>query len=203
MDPGMFVGMIIRPPKNTYQDPYMDKTVTTQIGKNLYKSEGFKIVNTKGEQMSAVFSEPADEADRSSMDMPCVIYLHGNAGNLMEGMSYARQLLPLGINLCCFDCSGCGNSEGEYVTLGHKEKDDLKAVIEYLYENKRVSSIGLWGRSMGAATSIFYLQENPGTISCMVLDSGFSTLVSLVNGMAGQMGIPPEFVQMLTPMLDQ
>ena len=88
------------------------------------------------------------------------------------------------------------------MTLGHKEKDDLAAVIEYLYEHKRVSTIGLWGRSMGAATSILYLKENPGTVNCMVLDSGFSHLVELINGMAGTMGIPPEFVQMLLPMIE-
>ena len=75
-----------------------------------------------------------------------------------------------------------------------KEKDDLKAVIEYLYENKKVSSIGLWGRSMGAATSVFYESENPGTVNCMVLDSGFANLGKVVDSMAGQFGIPPEFV---------
>lgn len=152
--------------------------------------------------LSAVFTEPANDADRSGDTMPCVIYMHGNAGNKMEGMYYAQSLLPHGINLCCFDFSGCGNSEGQFVTLGHKEKDDLKSVIEYLYEHKRVSVIGLWGRSMGAATSIFFLKENPGTVNCMVLDSGFSQLTTLIGGMAGQMGIPPEFVEMLTPMLD-
>lgn len=202
MDPSMFVGMIIRPPKNEYQDPYMDKTVNMTAGGKQFKSEGFQVANYKGEMLSAVFTEPANDADRSGDTMPCVIYMHGNAGNKMEGMHYANQLLPLGINLCCFDFSGCGNSEGDYVTLGFKEKDDLKSIIEFLYEHKRVSVIGLWGRSMGAATSLFYVKENPGTVNCLVLDSGFSQLTTLIGGMASQMGIPPEFVQMLSPMLD-
>jgi len=47
---------------------------------------------------------------------------------------------------------------------------------------------------MGAATSLFYLKENPGTVNCMVLDSGYSKLTQLISGMAGQMGIPPDFV---------
>jgi alpha/beta superfamily hydrolase len=105
-----------------------------------------------------------------------------------------NEIVSKGINLCTFDFSGCGNSQGDWVTLGHKEKDDLKAVIEYLYENKRVSSIGLWGRSMGAATSVFYESENPGTVNGMVLDSGFANLGKVVDSMAGQFGIPPEFV---------
>ena len=75
-------------------------------------------------------------------------------------------------------------------------------MIEYVYENKRVSTIGLWGRSMGAATSLFYESENPGTVNCMALDSGFSQLTELINGMALTMGIPPDFVAMVTPMID-
>jgi dipeptidyl aminopeptidase/acylaminoacyl peptidase len=174
MDPNMFVGMIVRPPRNSYPDPYMDKTKNIALQGKQYKVEGFKVANFNGEMLSAVFIEPADDKDRSGDLMPCVIYMHGNAGNKMEGMSYAEKLLPLGINLCCFDFSGCGNSEGDYVTLGFKEKHDLKSVIEYIYEHKRVSLIGLWGRSMGAVTSIFYEAENPGTVNCMALDSGFS-----------------------------
>jgi len=57
--------------------------------------------------------------------MPCVIYMHGNAGNKMEGLEYWKILAEQGINLCTFDFSGCGNSEGDWVTLGHKEKFDL------------------------------------------------------------------------------
>ena len=175
------------------------------VGGKTYKAESFNVNNAKGESLSALFIEPMNEEDRpgGAMTMPCVVYMHGNAGNKMEGVNYAEKLLPLGINLCCFDFSGCGNSQGQWVTLGHKEKDDLQAMIEYLYEHKRVSTIGLWGRSMGAATSLFYESENPGTVNCMALDSGFSQLTDLISGMAGQMGIPPEFVTMLTPMIDQ
>lgn len=56
---------------------------------------------------------------------------------------------------------------------------------------------------MGAVTSILFMadEENAGTFNCAVLDSGFCSLDYLMNSMAGQMGIPPEFVQMLTPMI--
>lgn len=38
-------------------------------------------------------------------------------------------------------------------------------------------------------------------MNCAVLDSAFSSLDKVMNTMAGQMGIPPEFVQMLMPMI--
>jgi pimeloyl-ACP methyl ester carboxylesterase len=200
MDPSMFINMICRPPRSGYPEA-LGKTTTCVKEKN-YKHDQFKIKNPKGEDLCVSFVEPAYDDERPAEEMPCIIYMHGNASNKQEGLQYINEIVPLGINLCCFDFSGCGNSQGDWVTLGHKERDDLKAVIEYLYENKKVSSIGLWGRSMGAATSVFYESENPGTVNCMVLDSGFATLTKVVDSMAGQFGIPPEFVQMLLPQID-
>ena len=75
----------------------------------------------------------------------------------------------------------------------------MKSVIEYIYENKRVSCVGLWGRSMGAVASIFYMAENPGTVNCAVLDSGYAQLADVVSSLGTKMGIPPEFVAMLLP----
>ena len=43
-----------------------------------------------------------------------------------------------GAMLLSFDFSGSGMSDGEYVSLGAFEKDDLKAVIEYLREEGQV-----------------------------------------------------------------
>lgn len=33
------------------------------------------------------------------------------------------------MNVFCFDFAGCGKSEGEFVTLGVKEAEDLKVVV--------------------------------------------------------------------------
>ena len=41
---------------------------------------------------------------------------------------------------------------------------------------KKISSIGLWGKSMGAVTAILYIAENPDVVNCAVLDSGFTSL---------------------------
>uniref|UniRef100_A0A7S3FU90 AB hydrolase-1 domain-containing protein n=1 Tax=Strombidium rassoulzadegani TaxID=1082188 RepID=A0A7S3FU90_9SPIT len=203
MDPSMLTNMIIRPPKADYPEPNMGKAIETDYNGKKFKVDNFQVANFKGELLSCSFVEPANDADRSGETMPCVIYMHGNAGNKTEGLSYAAEITGRGLNLCCFDFSGCGNSEGDWVTLGHKEKDDLKSVIEYIYENKRVSTIGLWGRSMGGVTSLLYASENPGTINCAVLDSAFSTLDYVIITMAGNMGLPPDLVEMFKPMIDQ
>ena len=101
--------------------------------------------------------------------------MHGNAGNKHEGLSYAPVLLPLGFDLFTFDFSGCGNSDGQWVTLGWKEKDDLKAVLKHLKELGKTSKVALWGRSMGGSTALMYDKEqSPLPVSCLVVDSAFS-----------------------------
>lgn len=123
--------------------------------------------------------------------MPCIIYMHGNAGNKLEAEGYVPMLLRNGITLFAFDFSGCGNSEGEWVTLGWKEKDDLKAVITYLKTLPSVGKIGLWGRSMGASTAIMYMAEHNEEVSVAILDSCYSSFGVIVNHLAAnQFGIP-------------
>lgn len=55
------------------------------------------------------------------------------------------------------------------------ERDDLAIIVEYLRANRKVSTIGLWGRSMGAATALLHGDRDP-SIAGMVLDSPFASL---------------------------
>ncbi|CAD7925293.1 unnamed protein product [Amoebophrya sp. A25] len=87
---------------------------------------------------------------------PCVIYLHGNSSCRLEAKEIWDYCLPLGFSLFCFDFAGSGNSDGDHVSLGFFEKDDLHTVIRYLQACAHVGPILLWGRSMGAVTAVKY-----------------------------------------------
>ena len=63
------------------------------------------------------------------------------------------------MSVCLFDFHGNGQSNGKYVTFGWTETLDLDAILTMLIGKMKVKSIILWGRSMGAATSILYLSE--------------------------------------------
>ena len=69
-------------------------------------------------------------------------------------------------------------SEGDYVSLGFFEMKDLESVIKYIRESEKASTIGLWGRSMGAVTALMYGDSDP-TIAGMILDSPFKSLHAL------------------------
>jgi len=100
-------------------------------------------------------------------------------------------LLPMDISVVAFDFSGSGNSEGEYVSLGYFEQQDLTTLVEHLRVTDSTTRIGLWGRSMGAATSLMFGATDP-SIACMVLDSPFSSLRVLSTELAekAQFNIP-------------
>jgi len=104
-----------------------------------------------------------------------------------------HYLLPQNITLLCFDFAGCGMSEGEYISLGWFERDDVALIVEHLRNKRRVSTIALHGRSMGAATALLHADRDPG-IAGIVLDSPFSDLPDLVNELAYKFTKLPAFL---------
>ena len=84
-----------------------------------------------------------------------MIYCHCNAGNRMESLDILPYLVDKKISLVTFDFRGTGNSDGDFITLGEREKEDIEVVVDYLSKHK-VKNIFLWGRSMGGASVIKY-----------------------------------------------
>jgi pimeloyl-ACP methyl ester carboxylesterase len=71
-------------------------------------------------------------------------------------VKFAEMVLAHRVAFACFDFSGSGLSEGEYVSLGYYESDDVEAVVSHLRRSKGFTEIALWGRSMGAVTALLY-----------------------------------------------
>jgi pimeloyl-ACP methyl ester carboxylesterase len=138
------------------------------------------------------FWEPYDE-EREYVRLPCVVYLHGNSSSRCEALAEIKYLLPLNITVFAFDFSGCGKSQGEYISLGWYEREDVESVIEYLRKTNKVSTIGLWGRSMGAVTAIMYGDRDP-SIAGMVLDSAFASLKELIEELVKERVNLPNFI---------
>ena len=106
-----------------------------------------------------------------------IIYCHGNGGNKIDIIEIFEYLL-WEFNLCSFDFSGAGYSEGDYVTLGFFEKYDIKAVVDFLRKEFGIKNIILYGRSMGAVSCLRYSVMD-SNIKASVLDSPFSNFPRL------------------------
>ncbi|XP_031098083.1 uncharacterized protein LOC116002163 isoform X1 [Ipomoea triloba] len=176
------VNNIIRPPRAEYdpKDDLLDEEFMLK-GK-WYQRKDLELKNIRGDVLKCSHYMPIISPEGKAL--PCVIYCHGNSGSRADASEAAIILLPSNITVFALDFSGSGLSGGEHVTLGWNEKDDLKSVVEYLRRDGNISSIGLWGRSMGAVTSLLYGAQDP-SIAGIVLDSPFSNLVDLMMEVAG------------------
>ena len=183
---------IIRPGRDMYEQEELGP-FKFEINGKCYKRTDFELINNRGLKLICSFWEPFDE-EREKINLPCVIYLHGNSSSRCEAYAEVKYLLPKNICLFSFDFCGCGKSEGDYISLGYYEKEDVHCVIEYLLKSKKVSKIGLWGRSMGAVTAIMYTAEHPNNISALILDSGFYSLNILIHELVNSKINLPDFI---------
>mmetsp|Transcript_55280 Transcript_55280/g.131832 ORF Transcript_55280/g.131832 Transcript_55280/m.131832 type:complete len:534 (+) Transcript_55280:100-1701(+) len=168
--------MIIRPPRSQYAVSELGYQ-KFRFQDKAYCRQDEQVVNDKGLKLECSHYYPLDSktSGHPREKLPCVVYLHGNCSSRLEAVDSLRVLLPRGVSVFCLDLAGSGLSEGEYISLGYYEEQDLKVVIKHLKASGRVSSIGLWGRSMGAATSILRASQD-STLAACVLDSPFSSL---------------------------
>jgi len=174
--------LVIRPPRCTYD--------TTQLGPSEFMVRGvrgsrqdFRLRTSRGSQLACSHFSPVQATRGRCQQNPVVVYLHGNASCRLEAAGLVGQFLERHISLFCFDAAGCGLSEGEYVSLGWHERDDLATVIAHLRESPFCGPIGVWGRSMGAVTALLHAGRDP-SLGAMCLDSPFACLRQLMEELA-------------------
>jgi len=179
--------LVIRPPRKQYELTELGNQ-RFRFGNTNYMRKDVQVMNSRGLKLECSHFIPMEDSPTS---YPCVIYVHGNSSSRLEAAGPLRVLLPLGVTVFCFDSSGSGRSEGDYISLGHYEEKDLQAVIQYLKLTRSASRIAVWGRSTGAVASIMRAAEDPSVSAC-VLDSPFSSFRLVAEEMAGKglIGLP-------------
>ncbi|OMJ91620.1 hypothetical protein SteCoe_5766 [Stentor coeruleus] len=182
---------IIRPPRDSYSISDLGPAEFEIKGK-IYKRTDLQVKNHRNLTLECSFFEPADDY-RVAEKLPCVIYLHGNCSSRIEALPGVQCLLPDNITVFSFDMAGSGLSQGEYISLGWYERDDIDCVVEYLRNSGKVSCIGLWGRSMGAVTALLHIDRDP-SIAGAVLDSPFANLRQLAEELAKSYTKVPNFI---------
>ncbi|CAB9503983.1 Family with sequence similarity 108, member [Seminavis robusta] len=172
------VNAIIRPPRADYKMEALGPPAFNFCGKRFTRTD-FTLRTKRGYNLECSHWEPVERAtDR----IPVIIYMHGNSSARVEVIPQLSYLLSLGLAVFAFDFAGSGKSDGEYVSLGYYEREDLSCIVAHLRATNVVSTIALWGRSMGAATALMFGDRDP-SIACMILDSSFADLSQLAEEM--------------------
>lgn len=178
------VRAIIRPRRRNY-----DKN---DLPLFLEGSNGAKIVrhpiNFMNSRAQKIIGSIYIEASRDLMGgNPCLIYMHGNASSQLEGRFLVPNLCRYGVAVYCFDFAGCGQSEGDFISLGYFESIDVSLLISQLHSSFNMGPFVLWGRSMGAATALLVNSEH---IVGKVVDSAYCSIEEMCKCIGIQMGIP-------------
>ena len=183
--------LIIRPDKDTYKPKDLGNKVFTFKGKT-YIRKDYNLISSEGYLMKCSFIE-LDYSDRPKKIMPVILYLHGNSSSRLEGMGMLPEILKRDINLFVIDFPGCGQSEGEYISLGYHESHDVNIVVDFINKLPGVGNIGIWGRSMGAATTMIYAHKD-NRIKALVMDSPFADFNILAKDIVLQQIKLPNFL---------
>ncbi|MEQ8762901.1 MAG: alpha/beta fold hydrolase [Planctomycetota bacterium] len=122
---------------------------------------------------------------------PAIVYGHGNASNRLSVLDTADELLEQGFQVLAIDFAGCGDSDGDLITLGYHEWQDLSCALDWIEMRPEVDAqrLALFGRSMGASASLLCATRDE-RVRSLVLDSPFADLGQLCREQGRKMGLP-------------
>lgn len=97
-----------------------------------------------------------------SRNRAAVVVMHGFAENRAQMLFEARALARAGFGVLLFDSRGHGESGGDLVTWGDRERLDLKAGLDYVAARPDVdpTRLGVFGFSMGGTVALLVAEED-------------------------------------------
>ena len=133
-----------------------------------------------------------------------IVFVHGLGADRREGMRWFKAMHQAGFNILAFDLRNQGQSTQSFSTMGYFEKRDVIGALGYLQQQKQIQSIGIFGTSMGAATAIMAMVDDP-RIAAGVFEAGWANLEDLYRQIIEQhMGLPSApLLPLTTWMLEQ
>lgn len=125
-----------------------------------------------------------------------VVLFHGIRGSRLAMLERARLLYDAGYSVVMIDFQAHGESPGDTITIGHLEKHDVQATVEFAHQRYPGEPIGVIGVSLGGASSLL---ASPLQIDALVLESVYPNITNAVhNRVAAKLGplstIPAEIL---------
>jgi pimeloyl-ACP methyl ester carboxylesterase len=109
-----------------------------------------------------------------------VILLHGYRSNRLEMMPRALMFMKYGFGALVYDARACGESEGNHISFGYYEKNDLLAATDFL-KKTGIKHIGLDGFSQGGATIVLAGDSFPQEVKFAIIESTYPSLRSAID----------------------
>ncbi|MGD1997706.1 MAG: alpha/beta fold hydrolase [Candidatus Dependentiae bacterium] len=121
-----------------------------------------------------------------------ILFCHGFWRD-KESMVRFIDLFPH-YHLMLFDFRACGESEGDYTSIGCHEYQDVMSAMRFIKNHPVLGATRphiVFGASMGAAAAIKAASEQPDIADALILDSPYACLTEEVEHVFGKMsGLP-------------
>lgn len=150
--------------------------------------EAVTFSSADGLLLSGWFIFPAEKAGNGA----AIILCHGFGSMRTEMLPEAAILTGHGYSTLLFDFRGHGKSEGDMVTLGYDEVQDVQAAVTYLLTRPDLApnKIGLLGHSMGGATALRAAAQMP-EIRAVITEGAYASLAdTLAHDFTNLTGLP-------------
>ncbi len=155
---------------------------------NYYSAEQWTTTSTDNLQLSAIHYSPENPTGK------WVILVHGY-GKIGAAMnSFAESYLDQGMDVLIIDQRAAGDSEGDWLTMGVAEANDLAIWTQEIAKTNANAQITLHGVSMGAAT-VMLAAALPKTanVSGIIEDCGYGNIAdvfaALMYGYGSNFGV--------------
>jgi pimeloyl-ACP methyl ester carboxylesterase len=122
---------------------------------------------------------------------PATIALfHGYSAEKSSLLSTASLLHESGYSCLMVDFHGSGDSSESSTTFGHREGDDVKAVMDWLHKEKPRDQVILYGCSMGAAAILCATARHEITPDGVILNTVFDNMLRTTRNRFRMMHVP-------------
>ena len=133
-----------------------------------------RLTTADGEELGAWFVD-------GRPNRPAVVLLHGNGGTRTASLDQAELLAAAGYAVLMPTLRAHGDSTGGVNDFGYSARHDLIAAVGWLEANQAGRPVLVWGRSLGAAASLFASQELGGRVRGYILECPYRDLRTAVR----------------------
>jgi len=118
-----------------------------------------------------------------------IIMFHGYANRKSSLISRSKEFISLGYNVMLVDFLGSGGSDGNTVSIGYYEADQVKVCIDELIQQGE-QNIYLFGISMGAVASMKCVNDYQPNIKGLIVECPFGYFKTTVKNRFKNFGVP-------------
>ncbi len=186
----VFSNVVVRPKRYTLEKAVQDQIEGGFLTAGEYEALEYERISIKS-QYGYVLQGQWFEPEGVPSDK-AVILVHGYAYNRIGSLKYVRLFREHGYHVIIYDHGHSGESGGNLVTMGYREKHDLRAVVDAviarLGENAK---IGTHGESMGGATVVLHAAMD-SRVGFVIADCPYADLAEqLAYRLKIEYGLPP------------